>query len=152
MIEHTRVERGLALQRDPELVALHRADLLLILDVEDDLGRIEFEEAALAVALDRPFVGEEGRGIAVDQAARADGHRVEVALDRVLQAPKHLLDRERPLADATEEVVLTASENAELLVGDNMSRHDKSPLQKPLVSIARNSPVYRKPNLFKAAT
>ena len=133
VVEDAGVEHRLALELLAEVVADDRLAVLLPFgEVQGDLRRVELDLAALRVRLNTPSVRDVRRGVAVDEAAGPGGDGVERPLDQALQSSEHTLDGERPLADATEKVVLTASQDAQLLVRDNIGRHDKTPSLMPL--------------------
>ena len=128
VVEHAGVQDRLALEVLAQLVPDDGAAVLLtIVEVKRDLGRIELDLPALPVRLDLRAVRAPGRGIAVNEPPQALRDRIEVALDEVLHASEHALDGERALANAAEQVVVAASEDSELLVGDKVRRHDKTP-------------------------
>ena len=127
MVQHARVQDRLALEALAQVTPDDdTAVLLAVVEVEADLRGVELELPALLVRLDIPVIRTPWRGVAVDEPPHAMRDRIEVALDDVLHASEHLVDRERALPQAAEEVVVAASEDAELLVGDNVRRHDKS--------------------------
>lgn len=64
-VEDARVQDRLVLQLLAELIAFDAPRLLLLREVQRDLGRVD--HAALGVLLDGPAVGDVGRGVAVDQ-------------------------------------------------------------------------------------